>query len=57
MLKINREKLLGCILGGAVGDALGAPIENLYIDQIRRYIAGTRIVNSSIIPTKISVFV
>jgi len=57
MLKINREKLLGCILGGAIGDALGAPIEFLSIDQIRRYIAGTRIVNTSIIPTKISVFV
>ena len=37
MLKINREKLLGCILGGAIGDALGAPIEFLSIDQIRRY--------------------
>lgn len=37
MLKINHEKLLGCIFGGAVGDALGAPIENLYIDQIRQY--------------------
>ncbi|MFD9705025.1 ADP-ribosylglycohydrolase family protein [Lentzea sp. NPDC059081] len=28
--------LLGCLLGGAVGDALGAPIEFSSIDEIRR---------------------
>jgi ADP-ribosylglycohydrolase len=27
---------LGCLLGGAVGDALGAPIEFLSLDEIRR---------------------
>ena len=31
-----REKLLRCILGGAIGDALGAPIEFLSLQEIRR---------------------
>ena len=29
-----RDKFRGCLLGGAVGDALGAPIEFLHIDEI-----------------------
>ncbi|MCK5349861.1 MAG: ADP-ribosylglycohydrolase family protein, partial [Desulfobacula sp.] len=29
------EHFKGCILGGAIGDALGAPIEFMSIDQIR----------------------
>lgn len=32
----TRERLLGCLLGGAVGDALGAPIEFLSLSEIRR---------------------
>lgn len=38
IMKITREALknyVGCILGGAVGDALGAPVEFMSIDQIR----------------------
>ncbi|MBV9846494.1 MAG: ADP-ribosylglycohydrolase family protein [Kutzneria sp.] len=31
-----QERVLGCMLAGAVGDALGAPIEFLPIDMIRR---------------------
>ena len=31
---IKRDKFLGCILGGAIGDALGAPIEFLKYDEI-----------------------
>lgn len=30
-----RSRVLGCLFGGAVGDALGAPIEFLSLDQIR----------------------
>ncbi len=30
-----QEKFTGCLLGGAIGDALGAPIEFLSLDQIR----------------------
>ncbi|WP_235926052.1 ADP-ribosylglycohydrolase family protein [Actinokineospora pegani] len=32
---IPADKWLGCVLGGAVGDALGAPVEFLTADQIR----------------------
>ncbi|MBF6210958.1 ADP-ribosylglycohydrolase family protein [Nocardia puris] len=31
-----RDAVLGCLLGGAVGDALGAPIESLDLERIRR---------------------
>ena len=30
------DRFRGCLLGGAVGDALGAPVEFLSIDEIRR---------------------
>lgn len=30
-----KEKISGCFLGGAVGDALGAPVEFLCLDEIR----------------------
>ncbi len=33
--KRTTEHFKGCILGGAIGDALGAPIEFISIDQIR----------------------
>ncbi|WP_300456825.1 ADP-ribosylglycohydrolase family protein [Desulfobacula sp.] len=33
--KRNSENFKGCIVGGAVGDALGAPIEFISMDQIR----------------------
>src|SRR4029077_8441 len=29
-------RIRGCLLGGAIGDALGAPIEFLSLDEIRR---------------------
>ncbi|MFO0046853.1 MAG: ADP-ribosylglycohydrolase family protein, partial [Armatimonadota bacterium] len=29
------DKAVGCILGGAIGDALGGPVEFLSLDQIR----------------------
>jgi ADP-ribosylglycohydrolase len=32
----RREKYLGCIMGGAIGDALGAPVEFMSYDQIIR---------------------
>lgn len=32
----TREHFAGCILGGAVGDALGAPVEFVSLDGIRR---------------------
>jgi ADP-ribosylglycohydrolase len=32
----NRKQVLGCILGGAVGDALGAPVEFQSLKDIRR---------------------
>jgi ADP-ribosyl-[dinitrogen reductase] hydrolase len=31
-----RGRFSGCLLGGAVGDALGAPVEFLDLDQIVR---------------------
>lgn len=31
----DRDHFRGTLLGGAVGDALGAPVEVLTIDQIR----------------------
>jgi len=30
-----RARFLGCLLGGAVGDALGAPVEFMSIEEIR----------------------
>lgn len=30
------DRCRGCLLGGAVGDALGAPVEFMTIDQIHR---------------------
>lgn len=30
------DKIRGCLLGGAIGDALGAPLENLTYRQIRK---------------------
>jgi ADP-ribosylglycohydrolase len=35
MNRVTKEHYLGCILGGAIGDALGAPIEFLSINSIR----------------------
>ena len=32
----ERDRFLGCLLGGAVGDALGAPVEFLSLAEIRR---------------------
>ena len=31
-----RNKFRGCLLGGAVGDALGAPVEFLHLDEIEQ---------------------
>ena len=30
------DKLLGCLLGGAVGDALGWPVEFMTLEEIRK---------------------
>jgi hypothetical protein len=30
------DRFRGCLLGGAIGDALGAPVEFLSLDEIRR---------------------
>ena len=34
------DLLTGCLLGGAIGDALGAPVEGLGLDQIRERYGG-----------------
>jgi len=34
-VKANAAQCVGCLLGGAIGDALGAPIEFLTLAQIR----------------------
>src|SRR5678816_3372150 len=31
-----KQRWRGCLLGGAVGDALGAPVEFMTLDEIRR---------------------
>lgn len=41
----KREIYQGCFLGGAVGDALGAPIEFLGIEQIRQKYGGSGILD------------
>jgi ADP-ribosyl-[dinitrogen reductase] hydrolase len=33
---MTHDKLLSCLLGGAVGDALGAPVEFLSLKAIRQ---------------------
>jgi len=35
-MKKNQEYFRGCIIGGAVGDALGRPVEFLTLDEIKR---------------------
>src|SRR6056297_938049 len=35
MIKLSHKHYTACLLGGAVGDALGAPIEFLSLSQIR----------------------
>ena len=35
-LPARLSRTVGCMLGGAVGDSLGAPVEFLSLDQIRR---------------------
>jgi ADP-ribosylglycohydrolase len=35
-MRLDEDHFLGCLLGGAVGDALGAPIEFLSLAEIRR---------------------
>ena len=35
-MKTNHKALSGCLLGGAIGDALGAPTEFLDLRSIRR---------------------
>jgi len=32
---LSRSRFLGCMLGGAVGDALGAPVEFMHLEEIR----------------------
>lgn len=39
----RRERYLGCLLGGAVGDALGAPVEFMSRDQILKDFGAGRI--------------
>ena len=31
---MNLNKILGCLVGGGIGDALGAPIEFMSLDEI-----------------------
>lgn len=33
---LSRNKMLGCLLGGAIGDALGAPIEFMSLSEIQQ---------------------
>ena len=35
MIKVSKDNYTGCLVGGAIGDALGAPIEFLSISQIK----------------------
>jgi ADP-ribosylglycohydrolase len=36
MTKVTKDKYISCLLGGAIGDALGAPVEFLTLSQIRK---------------------
>lgn len=35
MIEIAKDNYVGCLLGGAIGDALGAPIEFMSLEEIR----------------------
>jgi ADP-ribosylglycohydrolase len=37
------ERILGCVLGDAVGDALGAPVEFLWLSQIQNHFGASGI--------------
>lgn len=37
------DKIYGCILGGAVGDAFGAPLEGMSADYIRKPYNGSAV--------------
>ncbi len=36
MMKRNQKHFQGCLIGGAIGDALGWPVEFLKVDEIIR---------------------
>jgi ADP-ribosylglycohydrolase len=36
MMKRNQEFFRGCLLGGAIGDALGQPVEFLDLEEIQK---------------------
>ena len=42
---VLRDKFRGCLLAGAVGDALGAPVEFMSLDQILNRFGPAGIVN------------
>lgn len=48
----NLEQFLGCMIGGAVGDALGYPIEFLSLDEIMRQYGAKGITKYSLINGK-----
>ncbi len=44
---MNKNQFLGCLFGGAIGDALGAPLEFLSLSEIRRTFGATGLTNYS----------
>ncbi|EKK8360998.1 ADP-ribosylglycohydrolase family protein, partial [Salmonella enterica] len=37
---MNKDKVLGCLIGAAMGDAMGAATELRTIEQIKKYFGG-----------------
>ncbi|NLT31112.1 MAG: ADP-ribosylglycohydrolase family protein [Propionibacterium sp.] len=49
-LAMNRSRVHGCLLGGAIGDALGGPVEFWSLDRIQR-VCGRAVVREYVAET------
>ena len=49
-MKRNENHFRGCLLGGAIGDALGWPVEFLTAEQIKKRYGDTGITDLQLVP-------